>query len=83
MSDKIPVVQGVDAAGHPTYGVYEYSLADLAKRLGIPEDRFAIKKVDEKLIRQERFRELNRRVNTPEALCRRTNINPYTGQPIE
>jgi hypothetical protein len=72
MSGKITVIPCVDADGHAKYAVSAYSLADLAKVLGVPEDRFVLGG-DEELIRQERRRDLNRRLNTPEAIWQRTN----------
>lgn len=74
MTDKITVLHYVDADGYAKYAVgdvSEYSLADLAKALGVSDDRFVIK-LDEKLVRERRLQETNRRLNTPEAIRKRT-----------
>jgi hypothetical protein len=80
MPDKINVVKTVDEEGHDRYAVSTSSLADLANVLGVTEDRFVVKE-DEKLIRQRRVQELNRRMNTSEAIQQRTDFDPFTGRP--
>jgi hypothetical protein len=74
MPDKINVIKTVDEEGHDQYTVFTSSLTDLANVLGVTEDRFAVEE-DEKLIRQRRMQELNRRMNTPEAI-RQRDIDP-------
>jgi len=80
MPDKINVIKTVDEEGRDQYTVSASSLAKLADVLGISQDQFVVKE-DDKLARQRRLQELNRRMNTPEAIRRRTNINPWTGRP--
>jgi hypothetical protein len=80
MADKINVIKTVDEEGRDLYTVSASSLADLASVLDVTEDRFVVKE-DDKLTRQRRLQELNRGMNTPEAIRRRTDIDPFTGKP--
>jgi hypothetical protein len=80
MLDKINVVKTVDESGYDRYAVFASSLVDLANILGVAEDRLFVKE-DEKLIRQRQRQELNRRMNTPEAI-RQRDIDPWTGRPV-
>ena len=80
MADKIVVIKTVDEEGLERYMVSAYSLADLASVLGVAQDQFDVKE-DDKLTRQRRLQEANRRLNTPEAIRQRTDFNPWTGRP--
>jgi hypothetical protein len=80
MPDKINVIKTVDEEGRDQYTVSAPSLPDLANVLGVTQEQFVVRE-DDKLAGQRRREELNRRMNTPEAIRRRTNINPWTGQP--
>jgi hypothetical protein len=80
MSDKIEVIRTVDEDGCEQYTVSAASLTDLASVLGATEDQFVVKE-DDKLARRRRLQEVNRLMNTPEAIRRRTNFNPWTGEP--
>ena len=80
MPDKINVIKTVDDEGRDQYTVSAPSLSDLANVLGVTQEQFIVTD-DDKLARQRRREELNRRMNTPEAIRRRTNINPWTGRP--
>ena len=86
MSDKILVMQVVDPDNRITYiarGEAAYSMAELSKKIGVPEENCSSLPSDEvkHLIRQQRRQELSRQANTPEAIRRRTDINPFTGLP--
>jgi hypothetical protein len=79
MDDKIKVRHYVDSDEHPRYearGVSEYSLSALSKVLGVSEDQFAVY-LDEKLIRQRRLSEQNKRSNTPDAIRRRSDFDVF------
>jgi hypothetical protein len=80
VADKIVVIKTVDEEGRERYMVAAYSLADLASVLGVAQDQFDVKE-DDKLTWQRRLQELNRRLNTPEAIRQRTDFNPWTGRP--
>jgi hypothetical protein len=80
MSDKIDVVKTVDEEGREKYTVCASSLPDLANMLGVTEEQFVVKE-DDKLARQRRLQELNRQANTPEAIRKRSDFNPWTGRP--
>jgi hypothetical protein len=80
MPDKITVIQTVDVEDRVQYMVSAPTLADLAMIFGVSEDRFAVT-VDPIPIRHQRLQELNRRMNTPEAL-RQRDIDPWTGRPV-
>ena len=80
MPDKINVIKTVDEEGRDQYTVSAPSLSDLANVLGVTQEQFIVTD-DDKLARQRRREELNRRMNTPEAIRRRTNFNPWSGQP--
>jgi hypothetical protein len=80
VADKIVVIKTVDEEGRDQYTVSASSLADLACMLGVVQDQFVVKE-DDKLTRQRRLQELNRRMNTPEAIRQRTDFNPWTGRP--
>jgi len=80
MPDKIDVVKPVDEEGREQYTVCASNLPDLANMLGVTEEQFAVKE-DDRLTRQRRLQELNKRMNTPEAIRQRTDFNPFTGRP--
>jgi hypothetical protein len=80
MSHKIGVIKTTDEAGRDQYMISADSLAALASLLDVTEDQFVVKE-DDKLTRQRRLQELNRRMNTPEAIRQRTDFNPWTGRP--
>lgn len=80
MPDKITVIKTVDAEDRVQYMVSAHTLGDLAVMLGVSEDRFVIR-VDPIPIEEQRLRELNKRMNTPEAL-RQRDIDPFTGRPV-
>ena len=80
MPDKIVVIRMVDEEGREQYTVCAPSLPDLANLLGVTEEQFVVKE-DDKLTRQRRLQELNRQANTPEAIRKRTDFNPWTGRP--
>ena len=80
MSHKISVVKTTDEEGRDQYIISADSLAALASLLDVAEDQFVVKE-DDKLARRRRLQELNRRMNTPEAIRQRTDFNPWTGRP--
>lgn len=80
MSHKIGVIKTTDEEGRDQYMISADSLAALASLLDVTEDQFVVKE-DDKLTRQRRLQELNRRMNTPEAIRQRTDFNPWTGRP--
>jgi hypothetical protein len=80
MPDKITVIKTVDAENRDCYTVSARTLGELATVLGVQEDRFFVTE-DNNLRRQQRRQELNRRMNTPEAL-RQRDIDPFTGRPV-
>jgi hypothetical protein len=78
MTDKITVLLSVDDKGYHRYtagDVVAYSTGDLAKRLGVSEDRFVLNE-DEKLIRHRQLSDRSKRLNSPEAIRRRTEWDP-------
>lgn len=80
MSHKIGVIKTTDEEGRDQYMISADSLAALASLLDVTEDQFVVKE-DDNLTRQRRLQELNRRMNTPEAIRQRTDFNPWTGRP--
>ena len=80
MSHKISVVKTTDEEGRDQYIISADSLAALASLLNVAEDQLIVKE-DDKLARRRRLLELNRRMNTPEAIRQRTDVNPWTGRP--
>ena len=80
MSDKIVVIKTADEEGCDQYIISAPSLEVLASLLDVAPSQFVVRE-DDKLARQRRLQELNRRMNTPEAIRQRTNINPWTGRP--
>jgi hypothetical protein len=72
MTDKITVLHYIDTEGHVRYAVSADSLPNLAKALGVSEDRLEVKPDEnEKLIREQQRQELHKRANTPEAIRKR------------
>jgi hypothetical protein len=80
MPAKINVIKTVDEEGRDQYTVSASSLEVLADMLGVSQSQLVVKE-DDKLTRQRRLQEANRRANTPEAIRRRTDFNPFTGRP--
>jgi hypothetical protein len=76
MPDKIVVIKMVDEEGREQFTVCAPSLPDLANMLGVTKEQFVVEE-DNKLARQRRLPELNRRNNTPEAIRKRTDFNPF------
>lgn len=73
MPDKINVIMAVDEEGRNVYTVSAFSLSDLAHVLGVTEEQFVVRE-EHKLTRQRQLQQLNRRLNTPEAIRRRTEL---------
>jgi hypothetical protein len=80
MPDKITVIRTADAEDRECFIVSAPTLGELATTLGIEQGRFVVKENDG-LSRQRRLQEINRRMNTPEAIRRRRDFDPFTGDP--
>jgi hypothetical protein len=81
MPDKITVIRTADAEDRECFITSASTIDELAMLLGIEQERFVVKE-DDRFSRQRRLQELNRRMNTPEAIRRRRDFDPFTGDPV-